>query len=42
VTARELPADEREELFPKLTAAAPGFAEHQSKTSRVIPLSELQ
>jgi deazaflavin-dependent oxidoreductase (nitroreductase family) len=42
VTARELPSDEREELFPKLTAAAPGFAEYQSKTSRVIPLFELQ
>jgi deazaflavin-dependent oxidoreductase (nitroreductase family) len=42
VTARELPAAEREELFPKITAAAPGFAEYQSKTSRVIPLFELQ
>jgi deazaflavin-dependent oxidoreductase (nitroreductase family) len=42
VTARELPSDEREELFPKLTAAAPGFAEYQSKTSRVIPLFVLQ
>jgi hypothetical protein len=29
-------------LFPKVTAAAPGFAEYQSKTSRVIPLFELQ
>ncbi|HWF28294.1 MAG TPA: nitroreductase family deazaflavin-dependent oxidoreductase [Mycobacterium sp.] len=42
VTARELPASEREELFPKVTAVAPGFAEYQSKTSRVIPLFELQ
>jgi deazaflavin-dependent oxidoreductase (nitroreductase family) len=42
VIARELPSGEREELFPKLTAAAPGFAEYQSKTSRVIPLFELQ
>jgi deazaflavin-dependent oxidoreductase (nitroreductase family) len=42
VTARELPPAEREELFDKLTAAAPGFAEYQSKTSRVIPLFELQ
>ena len=42
VTARELPAAERDELFPKVTAAAPGFAEYQSKTSRVIPLFELQ
>jgi deazaflavin-dependent oxidoreductase (nitroreductase family) len=42
VTARELPATEREELFPKVTAVAPGFAEYQAKTSRVIPLFELQ
>jgi deazaflavin-dependent oxidoreductase (nitroreductase family) len=42
VTARELPPAERDELFPKLTAAAPGFAEYQAKTSRVIPLFELQ
>jgi deazaflavin-dependent oxidoreductase (nitroreductase family) len=42
VTARELPPAEREELFPKVTAAAPGFAEYQAKTTRVIPLFELQ
>ena len=42
VTARELPATEREELFGKITAASPGFAEYQSKTSRVIPLFELR
>ena len=42
VTARELPATEREELFGEIAAAAPGFAEYQSKTSRVIPLFELQ
>jgi deazaflavin-dependent oxidoreductase (nitroreductase family) len=42
VTARELPDTEREELFPKVTAVAPGFAEYQAKTSRVIPLFELQ
>lgn len=41
VTARELPTDERDELFDKVTAAAPGFAEYQAKTSRVIPLFEL-
>jgi deazaflavin-dependent oxidoreductase (nitroreductase family) len=41
VTARELPPAEREVLFPKVTAAAPGFAKYQSKTSRVIPLFEL-
>lgn len=42
VTARELPSAEREELFSKITAAAPGFAEHQAKTTRVIPVFELQ
>ena len=42
VTARELPSAERDELFPKIAAVAPGFAEYQSKTSRVIPLFELQ
>jgi deazaflavin-dependent oxidoreductase (nitroreductase family) len=41
VTARELPSDERDELYPKVTAVAPGFAESQAKTSRVIPLFEL-
>jgi deazaflavin-dependent oxidoreductase (nitroreductase family) len=42
VTARELPSDERDELFGKITAATPGFAEYQAKTSRVIPVFELQ
>jgi deazaflavin-dependent oxidoreductase (nitroreductase family) len=42
VTARELPSDERDALFDKITAAAPGFAEYQAKTTRVIPLFELQ
>src|SRR5271156_2467951 len=41
VSARELPPAEREELFGKVTAVAPGFAEYQAKTSRVIPLFEL-
>ena len=41
VTARELPSDERDELWGKLTAAAPGFAEYQAKTARVIPVFEL-
>ena len=40
--ARELPAAERDEIFDKVVAAAPGFGEYQSKTSRVIPLFELQ
>ncbi len=42
VTAHELAPVERDEIFPKITAAAPGFAEYQEKTSRVIPLFELQ
>jgi deazaflavin-dependent oxidoreductase (nitroreductase family) len=42
VTARELPPAERDELFGKISAAAPGFAEYQAKTTRVIPVFELQ
>src|ERR1700742_3107019 len=42
VTARELPPAERDELFDKVAAASPGFADYQAKTSRVIPLFELQ
>ena len=42
VTAHELPSAERDELFEEISAASPGFAEYQSKTSRVIPLFELQ
>ncbi|OBK51425.1 nitroreductase family deazaflavin-dependent oxidoreductase [Mycobacterium sp. 1081908.1] len=42
VTAHELPRAERDSLFDKVAAAAPGFAEYQSKTSRVIPLFELR
>lgn len=42
VTARELPPAERDALFGTIVAAAPGFAEYQAKTTRVIPLFELQ
>jgi deazaflavin-dependent oxidoreductase (nitroreductase family) len=42
VTARELASAERDELFGKITAAAPVFAEYQAKVSRVIPVFELQ
>ena len=42
VTARELPATERDEIIPKLTAEVSAFAEYQAKTSRVIPIFELQ
>jgi deazaflavin-dependent oxidoreductase (nitroreductase family) len=42
VTARELPAEERDEAYPKVVAVAPGFGDYQAKTSRIIPLFELQ
>jgi deazaflavin-dependent oxidoreductase (nitroreductase family) len=42
VIARELPPEERDATYPKVVALAPGFGEYQSKTSRVIPLFELQ
>jgi deazaflavin-dependent oxidoreductase (nitroreductase family) len=41
VTTRELPTAERDEIFDKVVAAAPGFGEYQANTSRVIPLFEL-
>ena len=40
--SRELPEDERDATYPKVVALAPGFGDYQSKTSRVIPLFELQ
>jgi deazaflavin-dependent oxidoreductase (nitroreductase family) len=42
VIARELPPDERDALFDKLVELAPIFGDYQAKTSRVIPLFELQ
>jgi len=42
VTGRELPKAERDGIFEKVVATAPAFGEYQSKTSRVIPLFELQ
>ena len=41
VTARELPIEERDAAYPKITKRAPVFAEYQAKTTRVIPLFEL-
>ncbi|MCV7065212.1 nitroreductase family deazaflavin-dependent oxidoreductase [Mycolicibacterium farcinogenes] len=41
-TARELPDAEREAAYPKIVEVAPVFAEYQSKTTRTIPLFELQ
>jgi deazaflavin-dependent oxidoreductase (nitroreductase family) len=40
-SARELPVDERNALWPRVVESAPQFGEYQSKTSRVIPLFEL-
>jgi len=42
VIARELPPEERDDVFGKVVAVAPGFGDYQSKTDRVIPLFELQ
>jgi deazaflavin-dependent oxidoreductase (nitroreductase family) len=42
VVARELPDDERDATYPKIVEIAPGFGDYQSKTSRKIPLFELQ
>ena len=42
VSARELPPAERDEIFAKVVAAAPGFGDYQAKTDRVIPLFELK
>ena len=42
VVARELPREERNAVYPKIVAMAPGFGEYQEKTDRVIPLFELQ
>ena len=42
VTARELPPAERADIIPKLTAEVSAFAEYQARTSRVIPIFELE
>jgi deazaflavin-dependent oxidoreductase (nitroreductase family) len=42
VTARELPSEERDDLFGRIAAASPGFAKYQAQTTRVIPVFELQ
>jgi deazaflavin-dependent oxidoreductase (nitroreductase family) len=41
VTARELSPAERADIIPKVTAIS-AFAEFQAKTSRLIPIFELQ
>ena len=42
VISRELPLDERDDVYPQIVALAPGFGDYQKKTDRVIPLFELQ
>jgi deazaflavin-dependent oxidoreductase (nitroreductase family) len=41
-TPRVLPDDERDPLFARIVEAATQFGEYQAKTSRKIPLVELQ
>jgi deazaflavin-dependent oxidoreductase (nitroreductase family) len=41
VDVRELPPEERDEAYAKITELAPTFAEYQKKTTRTIPLFEL-
>jgi deazaflavin-dependent oxidoreductase (nitroreductase family) len=41
VVAHELPRDERDELYARVTQLVPAFADYQAKTDRVIPLFEL-
>jgi hypothetical protein len=36
-----LPPDQREAIWPKITAAMPNFAQYQKKTTRVIPVVRL-
>jgi deazaflavin-dependent oxidoreductase (nitroreductase family) len=40
--ANELARAERDVLFEKVVAAAPGFGDYQKNTDRIIPLFELQ
>jgi deazaflavin-dependent oxidoreductase (nitroreductase family) len=42
VVAHELPTAERDELYPKVVAVAPGFGQYQANTTRLIPLFELK
>lgn len=41
VEASELVGDERDELWEKIKAVSPGFAEYERKTDRTIPLIAL-
>src|SRR5262249_45686232 len=41
-TVRVLTGDERDAIYAKQSEAEPQFAEYQRKTSRIIPVLELQ
>ncbi|WP_458316469.1 nitroreductase family deazaflavin-dependent oxidoreductase [Mycolicibacterium brisbanense] len=41
VTARELPREERDRIYQIVTQRAPGFADYEARTDRVIPVFEL-
>jgi deazaflavin-dependent oxidoreductase (nitroreductase family) len=40
-TARELPRDERDRIYVVVAQRAPGFADYETRTDRVIPVFEL-
>lgn len=40
-TARELPRDERDRVYQVVVQRAPGFADYEQRTDRVIPVFEL-
>lgn len=42
VVARELPRAERDAAYAHIVERAPGFAEYEKKTDRLIPVFELQ
>lgn len=42
VVARELPPAERDSAYARIVEQAPTFGDYQEKTSRVIPVIELQ
>lgn len=42
VVARELPRDERDRIYAAVVERAPGFAEYEKRTDRVIPVFELR
>jgi len=41
VTAHELPRDERDRIYRIVVQRAPGFADYEKQTDRVIPVFEL-